>query len=77
MKNMSKQTTKHPQANSGQKSECQSNQAVMLEEVLRQPGTPEVMKVCEGWRSADRGLDAYREATKNPMIISTTDHTNA
>ena len=69
-------THQHSQVNSEQESQRQSKQAAMLEEALRQPGIPEVMKVYEDWRSAERGLDVYRRATEKPMNVSTTDHAN-
>ena len=54
----------------------ESERAAMLEEALRRPGIREVMEVYQDWEQADRGLDAYRAATKEPMIITTTDHAN-
>ena len=49
--------------------------AAMLEEALSRPGVREVMKVYSGWWEKDRGLDAYRAATKAPARITTTNHT--
>ena len=51
--------------------------AAMLKEALSRPGTREVMDVYDGWREKDRGLDAYRAATKTPARATTTDHTRA
>ena len=49
--------------------------AAMLEEALKRPGIPEIMRVYGDWRTADRGLDPYR-ATKAPSRTTTTDHAN-
>ena len=48
--------------------------AAMPEEALKRPGIPEIMSVYGDWRTADRGLDPYRAATKAPS--RTTDHAN-
>ena len=48
----------------------------LLEEALKRPGIPELMRVYGGWRTADRGLDPYRAATKAPSHTTTTDHVN-
>lgn len=50
--------------------------ANMLKEALARPGVREAMEVFQDWQRADRGLDNYREATKEPQIITTTDHAN-
>ena len=50
--------------------------ANMLKEALARPGVREVMDVYQNWQRADHGLDSYREATKDPQIITTTDHAN-
>ena len=50
--------------------------ATMLEEALKRPGIPEFMRVYGDWRTADRGLDPYRAATKAPSHTTTTDHAN-
>lgn len=49
--------------------------AAMLREALARPGIREVMKVYDGWQEKDRGLDAYRAATKTPAQTTTTNHT--
>lgn len=49
----------------------------MLQEALARPGVREVMQVYGGWREKDRGLDAYRAATRTPASTTTTDHTRA
>ena len=49
--------------------------AAMLEEALSRPGVREVMLVYGGWREKDRGLDAYRAATKTPTRTTRTNHT--
>ena len=51
--------------------------AAMLKEALSRPGVREVMDVYSGWWEKDRGLDAYRAATKTPARTTTTDHTRA
>ena len=50
--------------------------AAMLEDALKRPGIPEIMRVYGDWRTADRGLDPYRAATKRPWRTTTTDHAN-
>ena len=46
--------------------------AAMLEAALARPGVREVMDVYRGWQEKDRGLDAYRSATKAPGRVTTT-----
>lgn len=48
----------------------------MLEAALARPGVREFMEVYQDWQKADRGLDAYRWATKEPLITTTTDRTS-
>ena len=48
----------------------------MLKAALARPGVYEVMKVYDGWREKDRGLDAYRSATKESHRILTTNSSN-
>ena len=50
--------------------------AALLEDALKRPGIPEIMRVYGDWRTADRGLDPYRAATKAPSHTTTTDHAN-
>ena len=50
--------------------------AALLEEALKRPGIPEIMRVYGDWRTADRGLDPYRAATKEPSHVTTTGHAN-
>ena len=50
--------------------------AAMLEEALKRPGIPEIMRVYGDWRTADRGLDPYRAATRALSRTTTTDHAN-
>ena len=38
--------------------------AAMLDAALARPGVREVMDVYHGWQEKERGLDAYRSATK-------------
>ena len=49
----------------------------MLQEALARPGVRDVMKLYDGWREKDRGLDAYRAATRTPASTTTTNHTRA
>lgn len=42
----------------------------MLDAALDRPGVREVMDVYREWQEKDRGLDAYRSATKSPGRIS-------
>ena len=51
--------------------------AAMLKKALARPGVREVMQVYQNYQKADKGLDAYRLATKPPEIVITTDHANA
>ena len=48
----------------------------LLEQALKRPGIPEIMRVYGDWRTADRGLDPYRAATRKPSHVTTTDHAN-
>lgn len=59
------------------KSRREQEHARMLEAALARPGVREVMKVYGGWLEIDRGLDAYRSATKQPERITTTNSSNA
>ena len=45
----------------------------MLEAALARPGVREVMDVYRGRQEKDRGLDAYRSATRVPGHVTTTD----
>ena len=49
----------------------------MLKAALARPGVREFMEVYQDWQKADRGLDVYRSATKEPLITTTTDSTSA
>ena len=66
---MTTQTDKSP-------SKRAEEQAAMLKEALARPGVREVMKVYGGWQQADKGLDAYRTASKEGGVVTTTDHAN-
>ena len=57
-------------------SEREKAHAEMLEAALARPGIREVMQVYQGWQEKDRGLDAYRAATKRPEQVTTTNHSN-
>ena len=48
----------------------------ILEAALARPGVREVMIVYGSWLVRDRGLDAYRSATKKPVRIITTNSSN-
>ena len=50
--------------------------AEMLEAALTRPGVRELMKVYGNWQEKDRGLDAYRLATKEARSIVTTNSSN-
>ena len=58
-------------------SKREQKHAAMLQEALARPGVRDFMKVYGGWREKDRGLDAYRAATKTPASTTTTNHTRA
>lgn len=49
----------------------------MLEAALARPGVRELAKAYGSWQEKDRGLDAYRSATKKPERIMTTNSSNA
>ena len=51
--------------------------AEMLEAALARPGVREVMDVYRGWQEKDRGLDAYRSATKATGHVTTTNSSKA
>ena len=50
--------------------------AALLKEALDRPGVYEAMKVYRAWQRADRGLDAYRAATRECHISTTSDRAN-
>ena len=58
-------------------SKREQDHAAMLKEALSRPGVREVMDVYSGWWKKDRGLDAYRAATKTPARTTRTNHTRA
>ena len=58
-------------------SKREQEHAAMLKEALSRPGVQEVMDVYNAWWERDRGLDAYRAATKTPARATRTDHTRA
>ena len=51
--------------------------AEMLEAALARLGIREVMDVYRGWQEKDRGLDAYRSATKASGRFTTTNSSEA
>ena len=53
-------------------SKREQEHAAMLREALARPGVRGVMEVYDNWREKDRGLDAYRAATKTPASTTTT-----
>ena len=57
-------------------SDREREHAAMLEAALARPGVREAMQVFGGWRENDRGLDAYRAATKVPARITRTNSSN-
>ena len=67
-------TTRRP--DEAKPSERERAHAALLEEALKRPGIPELMRVYGDWRNADRGLDPYRAATKDLSHTTTTDHAN-
>ena len=58
-------------------SKREQEHAAMLKEALSRPGVREVMDVYSAWWERDRGLDAYRAATKTPARVTRTNHTRA
>ena len=51
--------------------------AEMLKAALARPGVREALDVYRGWQEKDRGLDAYRSATKTPGHVTTTNSSKA
>ena len=51
--------------------------AAMLDAALARPGVREVMDVYRGWQEKDRGLDAYRSATKAAGCVTTSNSSRA
>ena len=49
----------------------------MFKAALARPGVREVMDVYRGWQEKDRGLDAYRSATKVPGRTTTSNSSEA
>ena len=68
-------TKKTDEKRTAKKTRVQQRDA-MLKAALARPGVREFMEVYQGWQKADRGLDAYRSATKEPLITTTTDRTS-
>lgn len=58
-------------------SKRERERAEMLEVALARPGVREVMDVYCGWQEKDRGLNAYRAATKAYGRVATTDSSKA
>ena len=50
--------------------------AALVKEAQKRPGIREIMSVYEDWRRVDRGLEPYRMATREPQLITATDHVN-
>lgn len=48
----------------------------LLERALTRLGIRDVMRVYDNWREKDRGMDAYKAATKQSHRIATTDSSN-
>lgn len=69
----SKKNSKRRQTNLKKNSDRQSNQKVMLEKSLQQPGMREIMKIYKNWQSANEGLNPYREMART--MSTSTDHT--
>lgn len=68
---------KHATKAKGKKLTRQQQRDVLLKRALARPGVKEVMEVYGGWQKADSGLDSYRSAVKEPMIVTTTNRANA
>ena len=58
------------------KSQRKREHEKMLKEALSRPGVREMMRLYQNWKQLDRGLDAYRAATKTHQIATITDHAN-
>ena len=48
--------------------------AELIEKARRQPGVAEVMKVYEGWRSADEAARPYLQTMTTRQIVSLSDN---
>ena len=48
----------------------------MLKEAQSRPGVREMMEVFGYWQKADKGMDAYRAATRKRNITTTVPHTS-
>lgn len=57
-------------------SERQKRHDAMLKEALSRPGVAEYMEVYQVCQKYDEGLDSYREAVKNMLNTTATNHTN-
>ena len=69
-------TTKQP-TDEHSSSQREKDHAELLKAALARPGVREVMQVYGSWQEKDRGLDAYRSATKRGELITTTNSSNA
>lgn len=58
------------------KSKRKHEHEAMLKEALSRPGVREMMRVYQNWEQWDRGLDAYRSATRPRGRVIITDHAN-
>ena len=61
----------------GFRREHEHEHAAMLDAALARPGVREVMDVYRGWQEKDRGLDAYRSATKAAGRVTTSNSSRA
>ena len=59
-----------------QVSKREQEHADMLKEALARPGIREVMKVYRDYQQVDRGLDAYRLATRQRGKVTRTTRTH-
>ena len=53
--------------------DLEKTHAEMLEAALARPGVREMMEVYGNSQEMDRGLDSYRAAAKNPVLITNSD----
>ena len=58
-------------------SERERKRIEMLDAALARPGIRDLMTVDDRWQEKDRGLDAYRSATKAAGRVTTSDSTQA
>ena len=57
-------------------STLEQERETLLQKALARPGVREVMQVYKTWQEQDKGLNAYRIATRKSFKITVTNHAN-